>query len=459
MHGRSFIKWQRLNGHAKSTLMKEQDSIPTSKVQRATRLLRTGAKVGRNYAVHYTKKIFDRDLDRSELNAKNAEDIYGELSQLKGGALKVAQMLSMDKGMLPREMTSKFALAQYSAPPLSAPLVVKTFKQQFGKTPLEMFDEFDMTASHAASIGQVHRAKLNGKSLAVKIQYPGIAESIKSDLRMVRPIASRVMKVSDSDLVKFFAEVEERMIDETNYRLELTNAMEIGEACKHIPHLQFPKYYPEFSSERILTMEWLEGMHLSEFMAGNPSDEVRNQIGQTLWDFTTYQLHVLGKVHADPHPGNFLMTADGKLGVLDFGCVKVVPRDFYLAYFSVIHPKVRLNPERLLQVTYTLELLNEKDTQEDRDFVLGILGKFLSLVEKPFFAEKFNFGDDSYLDDLYKFGMEVGRLSDIQQKHGGRGSAHAIYVNRTFFGLMTLLNQLKVTIDSRDKYILQMDIQ
>ncbi len=441
------------------TFMKEQDKIPTSKVERATRLIRTGAKVGRNYAVHYTKKIFDKDLDRSELDAKNASDIYGELSQLKGGALKIAQMLSMDKGILPREFTSKFALAQYSAPPLSGPLVVRTFKQQFGKAPLEMFDEFDMQASHAASIGQVHRAKLNGKVLAVKIQYPGVAESIKSDLRMVRPIAARVAKMSDADMGKFFNEVEERMMDETNYRLELSNAVEIGKACAHIPNLRFPQYYPELSSDRILTMEWLEGMHLREFLETNPSDETRNKIGQALWDFTTYQLHVLGKVHADPHPGNFLLTPDGKLGVLDFGCVKVVPKDFYNAYFSVIHPDVRHNPARLLQVTYALELLNEKDTAEDQGFILNILDKFLALVEKPFFADEFDFGDDSYLDDLYKFGMELGKISDMQQKHGGRGSAHAIYVNRTFFGLMTLLNELDVTIKARDKYILEMELQ
>jgi predicted unusual protein kinase regulating ubiquinone biosynthesis (AarF/ABC1/UbiB family) len=438
--------------------MKEQDKIPTSKVERATRMLRTGAKVGRNYAVHYTKKIFDRDLDRSELDSKNASDIYGELSQLKGGALKVAQMLSMDKGMLPREFTSKFALAQYSAPPLSGPLVVRTFKQQFGKAPLEMFDEFDMQATHAASIGQVHRAKLNGQVLAVKIQYPGIADSIKSDLRMVRPIASRVMKVSDADMAKFFDEVEERMMDETNYRLELSNAVEIGLACAHIPNLRFPKYYPELSSDRILTMEWLEGMHMREFLDTNPSKEIVNQIGQTLWDFTIYQLHVLGKVHADPHPGNFLMTADGKLGVLDFGCVKVVPQDFYQAYFSVIHPKVRQDPARLLQVTYTLGLLNEEDTAADQEFILNLLNQFLALVEKPFFSDKFDFGDDSYLDSLYKFGMEVGRLSDVQQKHGGRGSAHAIYINRTMFGLMSLLNDLKVTINARDPYIMDLKI-
>lgn len=437
--------------------MKEQHKIPTSKVQRASRMVRTGAKVGRNYVTHYTKKIFNKDLDRSALDAKNAEDIYNELSQLKGGALKVAQMLSMDKGILPREYTRQFANAQYSAPPLSAPLVVKTFREQFGKSPSEIFDEFDLHASHAASIGQVHRAKLDGVDLAVKIQYPGVADSIVSDLRMVRPLAARFMKTSSAELAPYFEEVQERLLEETDYRLEIKNSMEISQACAHIENLQFPKYYPELSGDRIITMEWLEGQHLAEFMETEPAQEVRNKVGRALWEFITHQMHVLGKVHADPHPGNFLMTKEGKLGVLDFGCVKVVPEDFHQTYFSVLHPKVRHNPDRLLQVIYDLELLNESDTEEDREFILKVLNRFLSLVEKPFNEEVFDFGDDAYLDDLIEFGMEVGQMSEAQNK-GARGSRHALYINRTFIGMFSLLNDLKAKINAQDKYILELDI-
>jgi predicted unusual protein kinase regulating ubiquinone biosynthesis (AarF/ABC1/UbiB family) len=438
--------------------MKEQQRIPSSKVERATRILKTGAKVGRNYVTHYTKRLFDSTVERSELDKKNADDIYDELSQMKGGALKVAQMLSMDKGFLPREYTQRFAQAQYSAPPLSGPLVVKTFRQQFGKGPHELFDSFEMQATHAASIGQVHKATLGGKKLAVKIQYPGVADSIQSDLRLVRPLAARFMKIKDSDLAPFFQEVEERMMEECDYQLELKNATEIAAACSHIPNLRFPAYYPELSGPRILTMEWLEGEHMSEFKQSNPSAEIRNQIGQAMWDFTNHQMHVLGKVHADPHPGNFLMTQDGQLGVLDFGCVKVVPEDFYKAFFSVIHPDVRNNPDRLLDTTYKLELLNQADTEEDRQFVLDTLERFLKIVEKPFYSSAFNFGDSSYLDELYQLGLEVGQMSDVQQKHGGRGTKHAIYVNRTFFGLFSLLNELDVVIDSSDRYIMKMEL-
>lgn len=437
---------------------KEQRSIPATKIKRAARFVRTGAKVGRNYASHYTKKLFNRDIDRSDLDRKNAEDIYKELSQLKGSALKMAQMMSMDKGLLPREYVQKFAMAQYSAPPLSGPLVVKTFRQYFGKGPEEVFDEFDLNAVNAASIGQVHRAKKDGKDLAVKIQYPGVAQSVKSDLRLVRPWASRFMKVSDKDLAPFFEEVEERLLEECDYGLELERSLELSKACAHIPNLVFPTYYPEYSAERIITMDWLEGQHLNEFMETQPSDEIRNQIGQALWDFINFQMHELGKVHADPHPGNFLMTPDGKLGVLDFGCVKVVPDDFYQAYFSVIHPEVRHNPDRLLETIYALELLDRDDTEAEKEMVLGLMDRFLALVEQPFFSSSFDFGNDEYLDSLYKFGLEVGQMSEAQ-KNAGKGSKHAIYINRTFFGLFSLLNDLKAVVDSSDKYILQMNLE
>ncbi|MCU0355613.1 MAG: AarF/UbiB family protein, partial [Cytophagales bacterium] len=163
--------------------MKSQNSIPATKVERATRFVATGLKVGGNYIKHYAKKAVNPDLSRDELHEDNAADIYATLSELKGSALKVAQMMSMDRNLLPRAYSDRFQMAQYSAPPLSGPLVVKTFVNSFGKTPQQLFDSFGMEATNAASIGQVHRAVKHGKRLAVKVQYPGVAQSVRSDLK------------------------------------------------------------------------------------------------------------------------------------------------------------------------------------------------------------------------------------------------------------------------------------
>ena len=187
--------------------MKSIDRIPTSKLQRASKIVSTGAKVGVNYLKYYGEKLSkSEEVAKENLNKNNAEDIYGGLKQLKGSALKVAQMLSMEKNILPRAYVEKFSLAQFSVPPLSSPLVVKTFKKYFGQSPDVIFDEFDANSVNAASIGQVHKAKKNGKELAVKIQYPGVADSIKSDLALVKPIAPWVCIAQSTALKPFCTE-------------------------------------------------------------------------------------------------------------------------------------------------------------------------------------------------------------------------------------------------------------
>ena len=211
--------------------MKTLDKIPTGKIERAGKLVKTGVKVGGNYVKYYSKKLVNSDLTKDELNEDNASDIYDGLKSLKGSALKVAQMLSMEKNLLPRAYVERFSLAQFSVPPLSAPLVRKTFQKYLGSYPEDVFDTFEKDSINAASIGQVHKATKNGKQLAVKIQYPGVAQSISSDLALVKPIATRMFNLKGKDSEKYFQEVENKLLEETNYILELQQSKEISEAC------------------------------------------------------------------------------------------------------------------------------------------------------------------------------------------------------------------------------------
>lgn len=259
------------------------------------------------------------EMSREQLHEDNAKDIYNSLSELKGGALKVAQMLSMDKNLLPTAYQQKFSMAQYSAPPLSYPLVVKTFQKYFGKGPEKIFDSFTNKAVNAASMGQVHQAVLGRKKLAVKIQYPGVGDSVKSDLAMIKPIALAMFKLNPVEYDEFIQEVESRMLEETDYTLELRRSMELSEKTKHIKNIVFPTYYPEYSTPKILTMDWLEGVPLGEMLNKSLPQAASDKLGQAMWDFYHFQMHTLKAVHADPHPGNFIITKDYKLGIIDFG--------------------------------------------------------------------------------------------------------------------------------------------
>ncbi len=435
--------------------MKTLDKIPTNKIQRASKLMATGVKVGGNYLKYYSKKLVNPEHSKVELNESNAEDIYDSLKNLKGSALKVAQMLSMEKNIMPNAYVEKFSLAQFQVPPLSAPLVRKTFKRYFGDVPESLYDTFNADSVAAASIGQVHKATKNGKDLAVKIQYPGVAESISSDLAMVKPVAIKMFNLKGKGSEKYFKEIEEKLLEETDYLLEVDQSKEISAACGNIPHLRFPQYYSELSNERIITMDWMEGKHLSDFAKTNTDLSKANKVGQTLWDFYMFQMHLLKRVHADPHPGNFMVDEDGDLIVIDFGCVKEVPEEFYLPYFELARPENINNPELFTEKMYVLEILKKEDSPEEIRFFSNLFYEMLNLFTQPFHNQTFDFSDKAFFDKIADFSNKYSKDTEIRKMNGNRGSKHFLYINRTFFGLYNLMNDLgsQVVIDNYKKYV------
>ncbi|MFN2260683.1 MAG: ABC1 kinase family protein [Psychroflexus sp.] len=430
--------------------MKTLDKIPTGKFSRTSKLIGTGTKIGANYLKYYSKKTFNSELTRDELDAENASDIYDGLKSLKGSALKVAQMLSMEKSLLPSAYVEKFSLAQFSVPPLSAPLVRKTFKKYNGKYPEELYDAFTPNSVNAASIGQVHRAEKDGKKLAVKIQYPGVAESISSDLAMVKPVATRMFNLKGKDSEKYFKEIEDKLIEETDYVLEVEQSKRISEACKHIPYLNFPEYYQELSSERIITMDWMEGQHLSEFVKKDFSPEIGNKLGQALWNFYMFQFHKLKEVHADPHPGNFLVNDKHELIAIDFGCIKNIPMKFYTPYFELAVPKNINNPEFFLEKLKELEIIKAEDSKEEIEYFSALFHEMLSLFTSPFHNETFDFGDEKFWSKVSNLSEKYSSDKELRKMNGNRGSKHFLYINRTFFGLYNLLHDLKAKVNIND---------
>ncbi|MGB3151963.1 MAG: AarF/UbiB family protein [Maribacter sp.] len=435
--------------------MKTLDKIPTGKIERASKLVKTGVKIGGNYAKYYGKKLVNSNTSRNQLDEDNAEDIYDGLKSLKGSALKVAQMLSMEKNLLPNAYVEKFSLSQFSVPPLSAPLVRKTFKKYLGKFPEEVFDTFEKDSINAASIGQVHKASKDGKELAVKIQYPGVGQSISSDLALVKPIALRMFNLQGKDSDKFFKEVEDKLLEETNYFLEIKQSQEITKACSKIDNLISPNYYKDLSSERIITMDWMHGKHLGEFTKTEFSKELGDKLGQTLWDFYMFQIHGLRKVHADPHPGNFLINDNEELIAIDFGCIKEVPNTFYNPYFELAK-KENISDDRIFtEKMYELEILTATDSPEEIKFFKELFHEMLSLFTSPFHHETFDFGSSDFWGKIAELGEHYASDKQIRKMNGNRGSKHFLYMNRTFFGLFNLLHDLKahIKVNNFKKYL------
>ncbi|MFP9113435.1 ABC1 kinase family protein [Flavobacterium sp. RHBU_3] len=434
--------------------MKRLDSIPTNKIERVSKLVTTGVKIGGNYLKYYGQKMVTPDTSKESLHENNAADIYDSLKELKGSALKVAQMLSMEKNLLPQSYVEKFSLSQFSVPPLSGPLVTKTFRKYFGKEPHELFDAFNPESINAASIGQVHKANKNGKELAVKIQYPGVRESIGTDIAMVKPIAIRMFNLQGTS-DEYFDEVEGKLMEETDYSLELMQSEAVRIECAKLENIRFPKYYPELSCEKIITMDWMQGKHLSEWCKEEHTQEERNKVGQALFDFYMYQIHGLHKFHADPHPGNFLVDEGANLIAIDFGCMKQLPSDFYVPYYKIIQPATIANTVQFKDLLHELQVLRNDDTPDEEDYFFNLFRELLDVFVEPYRHQQFDFGNPAFSNAIAGLSEKFANDKVLRKMNGNRGSRHFIYVNRTFFGLYSLLFDIgaEITIYNYEKYI------
>jgi predicted unusual protein kinase regulating ubiquinone biosynthesis (AarF/ABC1/UbiB family) len=198
----------------------------------------------------------------------------------------------------------------------------------------------------------------------------------------------------------------------------------------------------------------MNGIHLSEFTNSNSSQPIANTIGQALWDFYMYQIHVLKKVHADPHPGNFLVNKENQLVALDFGCMKKIPNDFYIPYFELINKEVIDNKELFREKLFELEILRMDDSKEEIIYFTQMFYDLLSLFTQPFQTETFDFSDEVFFENIAQLGERFSKDTNLKKMNGNRGSKHFIYMNRTFFGLYNLMFDLKakIVVNEYQKY-------
>lgn len=429
-----------------------QDSIRSTPLSRMAELAGTGARVGINYLKYYGQRAVSSDTAstslRSDLDERNARAVYSSFSKLKGGPLKLAQMLSIDENFLPPAYAAQFAQAQYSAPPLSWPLVRRTLEREFSLPVEALFDTFAPEAAHGASIGQVHIAYRNGRKLAVKVQYPGVADSMRSDLRVIKPVALQFLGLREQDIAHYFTEVETRLLEETDYVTELQRSQEIAAACAGLQGLRFPTFYPDRCSQRVLTMDWIDGMPLDRYADSSASQTDRNRIGQILWNFYMHQIHVLNLFHADPHPGNFLVSSSGELCVLDFGCTRAITSEFHTLQFAFLNPTLLDSPAALEEALLAMDVILPTDGHTQRQKVTALARESIELLSRPFRSDHFDFSDPAFFRAMYDMGDANRQDRELLSLRGARGRAESVYLNRAFFGLFSLLHRLGAQVQT-----------
>jgi predicted unusual protein kinase regulating ubiquinone biosynthesis (AarF/ABC1/UbiB family) len=428
------------------------DSVPTGKLSRTGIAGGAILKAGSKHLSHAVKRPFlseaTRRDQRQRLDDDTARILFQAFSQLRGTALKIAQMLSMESNLVPEWFRREMAKSYHQVPPLGRPLIRKLILEAFDKPPEKVFAHFDANAFAAASLGQVHAAVgRGGEDMAVKLQYPGIDVTIDNDLQLLRSLIkpTRYAKL----LLSSLDEIEQRLHEEVDYHYEADNT----EWFKS--HLQrhgvvVPAVYRDYTSKRILATERLQGLHLEAWLQTHPTQQQRDHFGQLIYDTFVHSFYGLQALHADPNPGNYLFCDDGTLGLLDYGCVRYYSSDFVNLIPVLQHAYQERDAQTVISTYQRLGMVAEMTEDEMERFYEQILQPFGVWLTKPFKAGRFNFANQghSYTAEgwtSFRQLTNVQKINDLANEF--------IYFDRTFFGLYQLFERMGACIDMEHQWL------
>lgn len=384
-----------------------------------------------------------KERQAMETNLRLALKIFHRLAYLRGALMKLGQTAGNLPQIFPAQIADTLDRLHFEAPPMHFSLIREVLANELGADPEEVFQSFEKEAFAAASIGQVHRATLpSGERVAVKIQYPGIARSIDADLRSLRALLLPLRLGRDwESLQTQLAEIHRMLEQEVDYEREARSLREARALFQGEAGIVVPEVHAKYSTKRVLTMEYVPGRHLPEFLATHPSQAVRNSFGAKLF-FVWYRMHTAKMNYADPQSGNYLFLDDGRLGLIDFGCVQhFTDEEFELLRLSYRSGEGGAEAVRAL--------LRRACGATDADFANEEYMRLIEesirwMVEPVRHQGPFDYADEEYL----KRGVEwFGRLI---AKRYTRSHPMFVYFHRSSFGLKALLYRLGAQVDLRD---------
>lgn len=419
---------------------------PTGRLRRLWTLGSLQAKIAAAYFAYWLRAGYaDADDKRRRLNEthlKAALKLLGGMGYLRGAVMKMGQILANYPDVVPEQFADILGRLHFEAPPMHFSLLRELVRNELGKDPEEVFDDFETKAFAAASLGQVHRARLKGteQRVAIKIQYPGIARTIRDDFRNMKALVFPMRLSGDWDNLKKQGEDVLRMLDlETDYEQEAESQRIARLAFGQGDEVVVPKVYPEFSTRRVLTMEFLEGTHVGAFMASHPSQEVRDRHGHQI-TLTSFRLwHRARMVYADPHPGNFLFMSDGRLGLIDFGCCHhFTDQDW--DYVCEVERAPHTSPEAVRKALIRAADMTPKQQAEEQRMTL--LRELCDWEWEPLFHEgPFDFGNPEY------FRRGVALFGEATRRRYTRSLPVNTWLHKSFFGVRAMLAHLKARVD------------
>ena len=422
--------------------MKGEDSLLVSAVARFFAL---GGAVGRLASALVFQQVLSparsAETRQEKLLAtlvRHTGEITGLLGRLKGGAMKIGQMLSLQEGLLPPEVTAILSALQRDAPSLPFSRLRDRFEAELPEHRL-LFESVAEQPLAAASIGQVHRAVLkDGREVVIKVQYPSMESIVRSDLKNLRQLFRIFGGFIAVDLDPIWDEVGERLNEELDYEREGRQQQAFRERFSDEPRIHVPDVIFEASTRSILTTTYEPGESLSQKARADQNE--RNSVGALLFEFLLEQIFVHQILHADPHPGNFAFRPDGTLILYDFGSIKQVP-DFLLSgYRKLLRAGMENAPEQIPGILKTMRVHHQDGTPIKLEIVRDYLSAF-----SPIFGSRYRFGAD---DDLLEKAITLGRRYWLEAL-GVVFPPDVIFIDRTVAGTLGNLRSLRAESDWR----------
>ncbi|MGD9160365.1 MAG: AarF/ABC1/UbiB kinase family protein [Desulfobacteraceae bacterium] len=426
------------------------DEIPQGKLRRSVIGSKTAVQVGGKLIGYYAKRPFlsdaGKDRAREQMEEESAAIVFQALSLLKGTAVKIAQMLSVEMDIFPESICRELAKSYNQVPPMNQVMVLKTVGNAFN-SPLETnYKSFDTQAFAAASLGQVHRAiDENGILLAVKVQYPGIGKSIKDDMQMVRQV---LRPLSEYDIIlPVLEEIEQRLEEEIDYIQEADNIEWFGE---RMPENGFciPEVKKELSTDTVLSMTLLEGLPLNEWLKSSPDQEARDTVAQRLYDWFLYCFYDLNCIHADPNPGNFIIDDNLNVGIVDFGCVRHFEPEFVEKYRALIRALSKKDRDIHMRMFKEFDLFKGEPEPSLENHLNEILKSFSDWYGQLVAGPVFDFGANP---DFMKGAKAVSQNIYKIRQHM-KLNPNFVYLDRTRYGMLRLFEQLRARVSIQNTY-------
>ncbi|AKQ69366.1 Ubiquinone biosynthesis monooxygenase UbiB [Myxococcus hansupus] len=420
---------------------------PQGRFNRLRKLAGLSMQVGTDVLKSGAKRLAGGAPDL--LSKEAAEKLVSTLGELKGAAMKLGQAVSMDPDLLTPEVRQVLARLQNQAPAMSYAQVARVVEEELGAPPEALFREFSQAPLAAASLGQVHRAVLeDGRAVAVKVQYPGIDASLAHDMENLGLVVKTVSKASRlMDGSAYFQEFRDELLLELDYRREASLAEGFARSVASRPELCVPGVIASHSAKRVLTLELLEGLTLKDWLPTEPSNEERFRVARQLILATYVPFFSAGEIHADPHPGNFMVMPDGRLGLLDFGSIKRFSPRFVETNQRMLSLTMRMEPLDILamsrEVGFTVEL-PDAEAEELIAEVLRIAGRPMRLPDYDYATCEINRDMRNHFSrnaprflrikppaEAVMFFRSTGGLAQNLRLIGARGDFRAVFLEVT----------------------------